>query len=130
REGEVEVVQHPRRDVDGQQRLAAMDADSLAAERIQRLLERQHDLGRVLALSDDHLDDSAVLAERCTGGARQCGLLVELGRPTDETRERLEVPELQICGLAEEAVKFRGELGEVDSRRAAVLSASAQGKRT
>src|SRR5690606_10844885 len=65
-----------------------------------------------------------------TGGARQRGLLVELRRPTDETRERLEVPELQICGLAEEAVELRGELGEVDSRRAAVLSASAQGKRT
>ncbi len=99
------------------------------AERVERLAEREHQRGRVVAALADERDERFVLGEGGPRGPRQRLLLGELGRRGDELAQRLEEAELQVGGLAEERVDVRRELLEVDPRGVAEVAARAQRER-
>ena len=91
RQREVEVVEHARRDVHREHRLLRPHAVGLAAERVERLAERQHELGRVVAALADERDELLVLGQGGARRARERLLLGELGRQRDQLAQRLEV---------------------------------------
>src|SRR5690606_10101091 len=81
---------------------------------------------RVVAALTDDRDEFLVLAQCGPRSARERFLLRQLGGERDQLGERLEEPELQICGLAEEGVDVGSELLEIDTGRSAEISSCAQ----
>jgi hypothetical protein len=102
------------------------DAVRRGAERVERLAERRHDRGRVVAALADERDERLVLGQRGPCRSRDGLLLGELRGRLDQLAERLEESELEIGRLSEERVDVGRELLEVDAIRAVQLVARAE----